>query len=260
MAIFISHTADKINKKPYLEAFSEYCPIYFGTFDKNKNFFDGESLDFKSTLPSYIKNNDLIDYAETYDQNIEEIYSKLKKNFFDRYCYFLTRANGDYLGGIYDYLYFFRIHIKAAIRFLDENNIQCLFVAPPSMGFDNILYEVAKIKKIKTVCTFQVHNNRFFWTLDLKDMGKFSTSLPIFPAQNISIKSKLYDPFYMVRVIKLQKKEIPYLNLINKYTFLVKDILRPIFYGFKLSKKIIDYYYKKKYSKPADWLMYGNKS
>ena len=260
MAIFISHTADKINKKPYLEAFSEYCPIYFGTFDKNKNFFDGESLDFKSTLPSYIKNNDLIDYAETYDQNIEEIYSKLKKNFFDRYCYFLTRANGDYLGGIYDYLYFFRIHIKAAIRFLDENNIQCLFVAPPSMGFDNILYEVAKIKKIKTVCTFQVHNNRFFWTLDRKDMGKFSTSLPIFPAQNISIKSKLYDPFYMVRVIKLQKKEILYLNLINKYTSLVKDILRPIFYGFKLSKKIIDYYYKKKYSKPADWLMYGNKS
>ena len=260
MSIFISHTADKTSREPYLKAFSEHTPIYFGTYDKTKKFFDGESLNFKSALPSYIKDNDLIDYAETYEKDIETIYYKLRKEFFDRYCYFLSRVNGDYLGGVFDYLYFFRIHIKAAIRFLDENNIKYMFVGPPSAGFDNILQEVAKIKKIKIVCVYQGHSNRFFWMLNWQDMGRFSTSLPIFSEQNISIKSKLFDPFYMLRVLEPKEKKSFYLNSINKYISLVKDALRPIFYGFKLSKKIISYNNKKKYLKPADWLMHGNKS
>ena len=119
MSIFISHTADEINRESYSKVFSDHGQVYFGGWEKNKSFFDGKSLNFKSSLPSYIKNHDLIDYAESYEKNIEEIYSKLKKEFFDRYCYFLTRSNGDYLGGIFEYLYFFRIHVKAAIRFLE---------------------------------------------------------------------------------------------------------------------------------------------
>ena len=91
MSIFISHTADKTSKEPYLKAFSKHTPIYFGIYDKTKNFFDGESLNFKSALPSYIKDNDLIDYAETYEKDIETIYYKLRKEFFDRYCYLLIR-------------------------------------------------------------------------------------------------------------------------------------------------------------------------
>jgi hypothetical protein len=260
MSIFISHTADKTNKEPYLKVFSKHTPIFFGIYDKNKNFLDGKTLNFKSALPSYIRNNEIIDYAEKYEKNIEEVYNKLRKEFFDRYCYFLSRANGDYLGGIYEYMYFFRIHIKAAIRFLDENDITCLFIAPSSMGFDNVLYEVAKIKKINTVCVYQGHNNRFFWMLNWQDMGKFATSLPIFPEKKISVQRKLYDPFYMIRVLKPQKKINSFLNLFSKYVSSVEDVLRPIFYGFKLSKKMIIYTINKKYSKPADWLMHGNKS
>jgi AAA+ ATPase superfamily predicted ATPase len=149
MSIFINHIVEKIDISVYENVFSQHGPVYFGIYDKTKKFIDNKFLNFKASLPSYIEKNEIIDYAENYDQDIEEIYLQLKKEFFDRYCYFLSRSNQNFVGGVYDYLYFFRIHIKAASRFLDENNIQYLFIAPASLGFDNILYEVAKIKKKK---------------------------------------------------------------------------------------------------------------
>lgn len=259
MSIFINHIVEKIDISVYENVFSQHGPVYFGIYDKTKKFIDNKFLNFKASLPSYIEKNEIIDYAENYDQDIEEIYLQLKKEFFDRYCYFLSRSNQNFVGGVYDYLYFFRIHIKAASRFLDENNIQYLFIAPASLGFDNILYEVAKIKKKKTICIYQSHNNRFFWMLNWNDMGRFLTSLPIFPSQNISVKKKLYDPFYMIRVLKPAKKKNIFISKIKKYFSLIIDNLRPFVYGFALSKKIFYYNFNKKYSKPADWLEYGSK-
>ena len=148
MAVLINFTADKYQRDPYIEKFSKYGPVYFGYYKKNNEvFFDGTNLNFKITLPSHINNDSFIEYAENLNKDTEEIYSHLRKSIFDRYCYYLTRASGSHLGGIYEYLYYFRLHIRAAVRFLDDNKIDFMFMATPSMGFDNVLYEVSKLKK-----------------------------------------------------------------------------------------------------------------
>jgi hypothetical protein len=259
MSLFIYHTADSLDIKPYNEILSKYSPIYFGINDKTKNFFfDGKTLNFKATLPSYIKKNGIVEYAEKYEKNVEEIYSKLRSNFFDKYCYFLTRANGDYLGGVYDYLYYFRIHVKASIRFLDENNIKFIFLASPSMGFDNIIYEVSKIMKIHHVGLVQIHNNRFFWVKNWSDFGTYSTSLPIFPSYKINVKQKIYDPYFMIRVQNLKNK-INYSFIVKKYLSYFKDFIIPLHYAINFIKLLPYHYLIKKVYKPIDWLFLGNK-
>ena len=258
MAIFIYSTADYINKKTYDKILSKYSPIYYGIQDKNKNFLEGNILNFKAALPSYIKENGIIDYAEEYEKNIEDIYNKVRKIFFDKYCYFLSRTNGDYLGGIYDFLYYFRIHIKAAVRFLDENNIKFIFMATPSAGFDNIIYEVSKILGIEYIGLTQIHNNRFFWTRNWQDFGTFSTSLPIFPIQNINVTQKIYDPFFMIRVQNLNKNSKN--NLLKKYLLFLKDIITPFYYSLSLIRLLIGFYLRNKIYKPTKWLLFGNRS
>ena len=259
MAIFIHHTSDKVIIEPYKEIFNEFGPVYFGTSDKKKSkFFDGTYLNFRGTLPAYIKNNDLIDYAENYKKNIEDIYFKLRKEFFDRYCYYLTRASGDYLGGIYEYLYFFRIHIKAALRFLEENKINYVIMGPPSSGFDNVMCEVVKQKKINFIGLYQIHSKRFFWVQDWNDIGKFSTSLPIFPSFQISLNEKIIDPYNMIRVQKIPfvKKCTQY---IKKSLSPAKDTLVTFFHAFNLSRMIFKFNITKIYNRPASWLFTGNK-
>ena len=96
MAIFIYHTSDAIKNDVYDNILMDYSPIFYGINDKTKKFFfDGKSLNFKSALPAYIQENGIIEYAESYEKNIEQIYEKLRKTFFDKYCYFFTRNNGD---------------------------------------------------------------------------------------------------------------------------------------------------------------------
>ena len=253
MSILISHTVDKFRSEPYDKVFSEYGPVYFGIhdFDDEKNFLDGRYINFLATRPSNI-NNEFIEYAETYEKNTEELYRTARKAIFDKYCYFLTRINGAYLGGIYDYLYYFRIHVKAAARFLDENQIKFVILGLPAGGFDNILWHVAKEMGICRIGLFQAHNDRFFWLKDLNDMGTFSTSLPIFQSQNIQVQKKISDPFYMAKYRKPKLKKKSY--------FLLKDILRPLYYATSLCKMILKHNFNIKIYKPTDWLFSANKS
>ena len=215
-----------------------------------KNFFNGKSLNFKSALPSYINENGIIEYAESYEKNIDKIYEKLRKSFFDKYCYFFTRNNGDSLGGIYDYLYYFRIYIKASIRFLEDNKIKFIFMATPSSGFDNIFYEVSKLMGIEHIGLIQIHNNRFFWIRNWNDVGSFSTSLPIFPSHEIKVKQKIYDPYFMVRV-QASKKKKKNEFLFKAHLQFLKNIISPIVYALKIIKLVFGYYVVKKLYKPS---------
>ena len=92
-----------------------------------------------------------------------------------------------------------------------------MFMSTPSMGFDNVLYEVSKFKKVKYICLFQVHNNRFFWTQSWDDMGIFSSSKPIFPIFKIETQKKIFDPYYMVRFQK---------NNLNKESYIKRIYLK----------------------------------
>jgi len=260
MSLLIYHTSDSIENKYYNEILSEYSPIYFGINDKTKNFFfDGKSLNFKAALPIYIQKNGIIEYAENYEKNIEQIYEKLRKTFFDKYCYFFTRNNGDSLGGIYDYLYYFRIYIKASVRFLDENKIKFVFMATPSAGFDNIFSEVSKLMGIEYIGLIQIHNNRFFWIRNWNDVGLFSTSLPIFPSHEIKVEQEIYDPYYMVRVQTSGDKDKNKNFIFKAYFQFIKNVISPIYYAFKIVKLVFGYYFVKKSYKPAEWLSFGNK-
>ena len=260
MAIFIYHTSDAIKNDVYDNILMDYSPIFYGINDKTKKFFfDGKSLNFKSALPAYIQENGIIEYAESYEKNIEQIYEKLRKTFFDKYCYFFTRNNGDSLGGIYDYLYYFRIYIKAAVRFLDENKIKFIFMATPSSGFDNIFYEVSKLMGIEYIGLIQIHNNRFFWIRNWNDVGSFSTSLPIFSSHEIKVKQEIYDPYFMVRVQAPKNKKKNKYFLFKTYFQHLKNIISPIFYALKVIKLVFGYYLVKKLYKPAEWLSAGNK-
>lgn len=254
MSVLISFTADKYNKDLYIQELKKFGKIYFGLFKNQNKFFDGDILNYKASLPKII-DSDLISYSESYTKDIDKIYKELRKNIFDRYCYFLSRANGDMIGGIFEYLYYFRIHIKAAIRFLDENNIKYIFIATPSMGFDNLLCEISKKRNIKVITLFQVHNNRFFWTLDSNDIGKFSTSLPIFPEKKVEVKNLLYDPHYMIRAQQGKKK----VTKIQTKISLFKDLIRSYFHAFTLSKLIFNYHFKNKKIKTSSWIAAGNK-
>ena len=258
MAIFIYSTADEINNEPYERMLSKFSPIYYGIQDKDKNFFESNKLNMKAALPSYIRTNGIIKYAENYEKNIEETYNKVRVNFFDKYCYFLTRSSGDCLGGIYDFLYYFRIHIKAAVRFLDENNIKCIFMATPSMGFDNIIYEVSKIMGIEHVGLIQIHNNRFFWVKNWNDFGTYSSSLPIFPIYNTKVKKEIYDPYFMIRVQNVDEKK-NYLIIAKNYFRFLKEVTVPFYYASNFIKLLAGYYLKKNFYRPTDWLSLGNK-
>ncbi len=258
MAILLLHTADKIKREPYDKVFADHGPVIIGMHEKKKIFFDGKYLNLLGARPSEMKTSGIIEYAEKYKKNTEEIYYKARKELFDEYCYYLTRVNGRYLGGIYDYLYYLRIHIKAAIRFLDENNIKFIISGFPSAGFDNVLYFVAKEMKIDRVGVIQAHNNYFFWLKDRSDIGTYSTSLPIFPSQNIQTQKKVHDPYYLVNKLKLEKKTFS--QLFNKYVLQLKAFISPIYYAMELCIMIIKYSFNQKLYMPIDWLFLGNKS
>ena len=150
--------------------------------------------------------------------------------------------------------------MKAAIRFLDEKQIKFVIMGVPAGGFDNVLWQVAQEMGISCIGLFQAHNNRFFWVKNLNDMGTFSTSLPIFPSQNIQVQKKIKDPFYMTEFRKSELKEKPYFFLFKKNIHLLKDIIRPIFYAANLCKMILNHNFNIKLHKPTDWLFLGNKS
>ena len=259
MSIFFYHTTDKISQDPYKNLFLKHGSVFFGIHDREKIFFDGISLNFAAALPSNIKNGGIIEYAETYQKDTEDIYNKIRKDFFDKYCYFLTRFNGVYLGGIFDYLYYFRIHVRAAIRFFDENRIKFIFIAPPSGGFDNIFLQVAEKMGIKYIGLLQSHNKRFFWVKDFNDIGKFSTSLPIFPLEKIQVEKKINTPFYLTRFDN-QKKKKNLNSLFKKYIYLLKDFIRPIYYASRILKMLLLHNLNIKINKPVKWLLSGNKS
>ena len=101
MSIFISHTVDNFKREPYDKVFFQHGPVYFGIHDENKNFLIGNFFNFLATRPSNIDSG-FLKYAEKYEKNTEEIYRKARKSIFHKFCYYLTRINGAYLGGIYD--------------------------------------------------------------------------------------------------------------------------------------------------------------
>ena len=114
--------------------------------------------------------------------------------------------------GIYDYLYYFRLHVRAAVKFLDENKVDFMFMSTPSMGFDNVLYEVSKFKKVKYICLFQVHNNRF-WTQSWDDMGIFNFSNQYFQYSKLKHKKK-----YLIHIkVRFQKNNLNKESYIKKY-------------------------------------------
>jgi len=250
-------TADKINREPYERILSKFSPIYYAIQEKNKNFIEDNNLNFKAALPSYINKNGIIEYAENYEKNIEEIYNKVRKKCFDKYCYYLTRSNGDYLGGIYDFLYYLRIHVKAAVRFLDENNIKNIILAAPSAGFDNIVYEVSKIMGIEHFGLIQMHNNRFFWVKDWYDFGTFSSSLPVFPAHNIKIKNEIKDPYFMIRVQNKNKKKK--LEIFKNYLEFLKNFIAPFYYALNFLKSLVNQNLKNISLSTSQWMYLGNK-
>ena len=261
MAILLFITSDRIKKEPYDKVFADHGPVFYGVHDEKKNFFlDDNSINFFAARPAQMEKNGIIEYAETYNKDTEEIYHKARKELFDDYCYFLTRVGGHYLGGIYDYLYYLRIHVKAAIRFLDENHIKFIVSGTPAAGFDNVLYFVAKEMGIDRVEVCQFHNNYFFWVKNRNDIGTYSTSLPIFPSQNIQVQKKAHDPYYMSGVRKLQLEKIFFYQIFKKYVLQLKELISPIYYAMNFCKMIIRYNFSKTTFAPPDWLNLGNKS
>ncbi len=260
MSIFIYHTNDSFNKKPYDKIFLKYGPVYYGVHNKNNFFFDGSYLNYGAALPSNIKTGGIIEYAETYGKNSEEIYKKIRKDFYEKYCYFLTRFNGPYLGGVFDYLYYFRIHVRAATRFLDENNIKFMFLGPPSGGFDNIMVQVADKMGIDYIGLLQNHNKKFFWVKRFDDIGTFSTSLPIFNNQNIKVKGKIYKPFYVPVTTEAVSKKKFFKLKIKIFIELLKDMTRPFYYSIRLFTMLLQHNLNLKINSPVNWLYIGNKS
>jgi hypothetical protein len=261
MAILIFHTSDKIKKEPYDKVFFDHGPVFYGVHDEKKVFFlDGNSINFFATRPSQMKKSGIIEYSETYNKDTEDIYNKARKELFEDYCYFLTRVEESSLGGVHDYLYYFRIHVKAAIRFLDENHIKFIFNGPPGSGFDNVLCFIAKEMGIDYVGVCQFHNNNFFWVKNWNDIGTYSSSLPIFSSQNIQVQKKLHVPFYMSRVRKTQSEKKFFFYIFKKHVSQLKDLIKPIYYAKNFCKMIIKYNFSKTTFVPPDWLYIGNKS
>lgn len=232
MSIFIMHTAEKINNHIYENVFKGVDNIFFGEFVNEDYLFYENRLNFSKLMPQYIS-ADLLQYSEELKGEFIGIYENLKKSFFQKYCYFLQRFQISQLWSTYDYEYFFYLHLKFVLRFLVDKNINIIYMGPPSCGVDNLIYEVAKIKKIKTICLYQAHNGRFFWVTEWGDIGSFKTSKEISPPSYIRLSSVIADPFYMIRV---EDRKIDKTNLIKKRNILKSPVnfFRLYLYAFRL--------------------------
>ena len=86
MAILLLHTADKIKREPYDKVFADHGPVIIGMHEKKKIFFDGKYLNLLGARPSEMKTSGIIEYAEKYKKNTEEIYYKERKETIGLVC------------------------------------------------------------------------------------------------------------------------------------------------------------------------------
>jgi hypothetical protein len=233
-------TAERVNSKIFKEVFEHRDEILLTEFSDENFFIKGNTINLSRFLPSNI-DEQFISYAMNGNQDISNIYSKLKNKIFEKYCYYLKRAGANGIETDFDFENFFYIHVKYIIRFFEDYKIKFIFAAPPSAGFDNLITEIAVEKNLNLVCLHQVHNGRFFWTTSWSDIGFYKTSKNIFPLMNIKLQEKLVDPYYMIRTIKnnfslsykIEKKIIPFINLLNS--------LRLYYYTFRIHLSLISF-------------------
>ena len=210
------HTSEEIQYCQYEDILGIRDEVIFGGFWKDNNLIENDRVNLWKLLPSNIC-REVIKYADGYDGEVMEIYHKLKEKFYEKYCYYLQRFDISQLSSSYDYDYFFYVHLKAILRLIEEKKIKIIYSGPPSCGIDNLISEVAAIKKIKLVCLYQSHNGRFFWTTNWSDMGYFKTAKPIFPEAIIRLPKIIIDPFYMVRNKKSVQREKKLVKFANKF-------------------------------------------
>jgi hypothetical protein len=111
---------------------------------------------------------------------------------------------------------------------LKENINLVIFWNSPHMGWDNILYEVAKSYNIQILILLQsLFPNKFFHYFDFYDFGTFETSKILGDIEKYEIEKKVEKDWYYMKKNNGQKSEISFKKLFNfsKYQNRVNQII-----------------------------------
>ncbi len=137
-------------------------------------------------------NLDLVSSNEFHDMATMAIdhFQRVSKNY---------NYNSHNLDNLQDYLdYYYILTNVIAQRMIDEDITHVVFFMTPHLGYDTVLYQVAKSLGIKTLVMNQqsLFNDRFFSSGSIDDYGIFDPSQSEAPAIALE-QGKLPDLFFM---------------------------------------------------------------
>ncbi len=185
--------------------------IFLNRFEKNK----------KDDLSSILQNTDYLikNYSYT-KKGLEKVHKKIYDKVYEKY---LKNVYAVELNGIrkddfnpFDYSKLLSCQINCILDFYKKNKINLLISSPfLCVGFDFLVYYVAKVLKIKTILLVSQLRNKFFICTDLTDFGKFeSIPLNIFDKIDEEFKKdEVGKPYYL----SILKKNIFHLKNKNFY-------------------------------------------
>ncbi len=203
-----------LNKNYLIKNLKSYKIInkfFLNRFEKNK----------KDDLSSILQNTDyLIKNYSNINKNLEKIHKKVYDKVYEKY---LKNVYAVELNGIrkddfnpFDYSKLLSCQINCILDFYKKNKINLLISSPfLCVGFDFLVYYVAKVLNIKTILLVSQLRNKFFICTDLSDFGKFET-IPLNTFDKIDEKFKIDEvgkPYYL----SILKRNIFHLKNNNFY-------------------------------------------
>jgi hypothetical protein len=194
------------------------------------------------SIPKVSKNLDLIDLIlkvnikPKFTPDAQKLFLKFYKKNFNTFNIMITSRGINFTNlheirnhfAIYFY-YFYEIIIKKKINLIIFSNL-------PHQGPDFIVYELAKILKIKTILCYQtIFKNKFFVINNLNEFGNFKKFNKL-KLEKEEIDSNQYTNYFKSKLNDEKKKQDNIVNL--KKNINLRQIIRNIAIKSKIIKRV----------------------